>query len=49
MIIAVTGILGSGKTTVSKMFEQLGAELIEVDKLGWKVLEEKRRRLLLDD
>lgn len=32
-IIAVTGGIGSGKTTVSKMFETLGAEVCDADEI----------------
>lgn len=45
-IIAVTGILGAGKTTVAKMLEEKGAALIEADKIGWKVLEQKKDRII---
>ena len=33
MIIGTTGIFGSGKSTVSKMFEESGYFVIDVDKL----------------
>lgn len=42
MIIAITGILGSGKTTVSNMFRKKGAFVVDADRIGWKVLESKK-------
>jgi len=33
MLIGVTGSFGSGKTTVAKMFEKLGAYVIDADKV----------------
>jgi len=33
MMIGITGSLGSGKTTVAKMFKRLGAYVIDVDEL----------------
>ena len=33
-IIGLTGNIGSGKTTVARMFKELGAEIIEADKIG---------------
>ena len=41
MIIGITGKIGSGKTTVSKIYEKLGAIVIEADKLGHELLEKK--------
>ncbi|NQV08753.1 dephospho-CoA kinase [Candidatus Woesearchaeota archaeon] len=38
MIIALTGKLGSGKTTVANIFESLGANIISADKLGHELL-----------
>ncbi len=33
-VIGLTGNIGSGKTTVARMFKELGAEIIEADKIG---------------
>ena len=33
MIIGITGSFGSGKTTVAKMFERLGACVIDADRV----------------
>jgi len=38
-VIAITGLIGSGKTTVSKMLEKRGAVLIYADALAREVLE----------
>jgi len=38
-VIAVTGNLGSGKTTVARMFADLGAVLIEADEIVHQLLE----------
>lgn len=42
MIIVLTGKLGSGKTTVANMFGDLGANVIEADKLGHGLLIKER-------
>ncbi len=51
MIIAITGAMGSGKSTVANLFsrisgyafgtKQWSAEIIDVDKLGWEILKEE--------
>ena len=38
MIIGITGNIGAGKTTVAKIFEGFGAEVIDADRLGWEFL-----------
>ncbi len=38
MIIGVTGSLGTGKTTVSRMFGRLGAKIIDADRLVHSLL-----------
>ncbi|MDR3108138.1 MAG: dephospho-CoA kinase [Planctomycetaceae bacterium] len=38
-LLAITGGICSGKTTVSAMFAQLGAEVVDLDKVGHKALE----------
>ncbi|MEK9149716.1 MAG: dephospho-CoA kinase [Candidatus Desantisbacteria bacterium] len=43
MIIGITGSFGSGKTTVAKIFEKLGAGVIDADLIGRSVLEEKKK------
>ncbi len=45
MIIGVTGGIGSGKSTVAGFFEKWGAGVIDVDKLGWRVLDEKQQEI----
>lgn len=38
MIVGLTGGIVSGKSTVAKMFKDLGAKIIDADKLGHKVI-----------
>lgn len=38
-IVGLTGGIGSGKSTVSKMFEDLGAEIIDADLIGRELLQ----------
>ncbi len=38
MIIGLTGGIGTGKTTVAKMFAELGAEIIDADDIGKQVV-----------
>ena len=46
MIIGVTGGIGSGKSTVVGFFKEWGALVIEVDKLGWEILESKQKEMV---
>ena len=39
-IFGITGSFGTGKTTVSKMFSRLGAEVIDADKIVHKLIKE---------
>lgn len=41
LTVAVTGILGSGKTTVSKIFKKMGVTVISCDEIVRKLLEKK--------
>ncbi len=38
LIVGLTGNIAAGKTTAAGMFNRLGAEIIDVDKLGHKLL-----------
>jgi dephospho-CoA kinase len=38
VVIGVAGNIGAGKTTVSKIFEELGAQYISADEIGWAIL-----------
>lgn len=40
VVIGVAGNIGAGKTTVSRIFEELGAYYISADEIGWAVLPE---------
>lgn len=42
MIIGITGIFGSGKSTVTSIFAKHGYKIINVDKVGHKLLDEKQ-------
>lgn len=42
IIIGVTGGLGTGKSTVARMFGRLGAEVIDADKVAHAVMEPKK-------
>lgn len=46
MIVGLTGRIGSGKTTIAKIFEKYGAFIIDADIIGHTVLEEKKEKLL---
>lgn len=39
MVVAVTGEIGAGKTTLAQLFEEWGGELISGDEIGWELLE----------
>ena len=41
MIIAVTGLIGAGKSTVSRMFSDLGFWVIDVDRLSHDILQDQ--------
>lgn len=40
VVIGVGGKIGTGKTTVAKIFRGLGAQYISADEVGWEVLPE---------
>jgi dephospho-CoA kinase len=42
LVVGVSGIMGSGKTTVAKVFEALGAGRIDADRLGKEMLKTPR-------
>ncbi|MCK4522852.1 dephospho-CoA kinase, partial [Candidatus Aerophobetes bacterium] len=41
-VIGLTGNIGCGKTTVAHMFEDLGVEVIEADRIGHQLLEKEK-------
>ena len=44
LVLGLTGSIGSGKSTVARMFQQLGAEVIDADRVGHSLLEKKEVR-----
>ena len=44
IVVGVSGIMGSGKTTVAKAFEKLGAKRVDADQIGKDLLEDDRIR-----
>ncbi|MGD9379545.1 MAG: dephospho-CoA kinase [candidate division WOR-3 bacterium] len=40
VVIGIGGKIGTGKTTVAKIFRDLGAQYISADEIGWEVLPE---------
>lgn len=42
LVIGVSGIMGAGKSTVARMFQGLGARLIDADALGKDLLEDQK-------
>ncbi len=46
MIIGLTGSIGTGKTTVAKMFRLLGAHVIDADKIVHRLLNKRSRMKL---
>lgn len=44
--IGVTGKLGAGKSTVARILAGLGANIIDADKIGWQILQEKRDEIV---
>ena len=41
MILGITGSIGTGKTTVAKIFNRLGAKVIDADNIAHKLLKPK--------
>jgi dephospho-CoA kinase len=39
MVIGVTGGIACGKSSIGKVFQRLGARIIEADEIGWEILE----------
>ena len=46
MVIGLTGGIGAGKSTVASFFKEWGATIIDVDKLGSHILEQKRNEVI---
>lgn len=43
-IIGITGNIGSGKTSVVKLFEKYNCKIIDLDKLGHEILQDEKYR-----
>jgi dephospho-CoA kinase len=44
LVVGIAGIMGAGKSTVARTFEQLGARMIDADTMGKRLLKEPRLR-----
>lgn len=44
LVLGLTGSIGSGKSTVARMFQGLGAQIIDADKVGHSLFEKKEVR-----
>jgi dephospho-CoA kinase len=49
LVVGVTGIMGAGKSTVARVFEELGAGRIDADDLGKELLKSKRIKTAIVD
>ena len=47
MIIGITGSIGSGKSTVSKIFEKYGFTVIDADEISHRIIEKKPIKKIL--
>jgi len=41
MVVGITGGIACGKSRVGKIFERMGAKIIEADEIGWEILEDE--------
>ncbi len=41
MVVGITGGIACGKSRVGKVFERMGARIIDADAIGWEILEEE--------
>ncbi|HID93749.1 MAG TPA: dephospho-CoA kinase [bacterium (Candidatus Stahlbacteria)] len=46
MIIGITGGIGVGKSTVANLLKEKGATVIDADKIGWEILNQKKEQLV---
>jgi len=42
-VIGIGGNIGSGKTTLAKIFHGFGAKIIDADKIGWSILKKSSK------
>lgn len=45
-VIGIGGNIGSGKTTLAKMFQEFGAKLVDADKIGWSLLKKSKKEYI---
>jgi dephospho-CoA kinase len=48
MIIGLTGVYGSGKTTTAEFFKELGATIIDADEIGHKLLKKECKKEVIE-
>jgi len=46
MIIGITGGIGVGKSTVAHLLKERGATVIDADRIGWEILNQKKEQLV---
>lgn len=46
MIIGITGGIGVGKSTVANLLKEKGTTVIDADKIGWEILNQKKEQLV---
>ena len=46
MVIGITGGIGVGKSTVANLLKEKGATVIDADKIGWEILNQKKEQLV---
>jgi dephospho-CoA kinase len=42
-VVGIGGNIGSGKTTLAKIFQKFGAKIIDADKIGWSLLKQSTK------
>ena len=42
LVVGISGIMGAGKSTVAKVFEDLGAKMIDADLVGRELLHDSK-------
>ncbi|MDH5185602.1 MAG: dephospho-CoA kinase [candidate division WOR-3 bacterium] len=42
-VVGIGGNIGSGKTTLAKIFQEFGAEIVDADRIGWSLLKKSTK------